>query len=437
MHSDRRACPAKSGILAALAVATASAVACDGGSDIPQARGAGSVEYGMRDSAGVVVVENAKPPDGSRLGWTVSSAPVVSVGTQEGVGEWQLHRAGDATKLPDGRIVVANSGSHELLIFDEAGEYVGAWGGQGDGPGEFARLDRVAAWRGDSIIASDGAYLRVSIFDASGAHGRTITIPGAVGGLLRRAMGAATGQAPGHTLLEPVSDSLLLTWDPPVGMSGFQQQDHVFEVKSPDGSLLASLGEYPGPQTYTATVDHNNLLVFLPLAHPFGHTTEWTVWGDMVAFGRTETYEVQVFRPDGSLARIVRRDHEPGVPTRAELDARLEEAILQRGSEYREALLDIIPDVPMVERFPAFGPMLADALGHLWIAEFRRPGEDPSRTVWTVFDREGVVQGFVDTPSDLEVYEIGADYVLGRSKDEFDTEYVQVWGLERETGGNE
>ena len=398
---------------------------------MPQPRRSGPVEYGMRDSAGVVVVENAKPPDGSRLGWTVSSAPVVSVGTQEGAGEWQLHRAGDATKLPDGRIVVANSGSQELLIFDEAGEYVDAWGRQGDGPGEFARLDRVAAWRGDSIIASDGAHLRVSIFDANGAHGRTTAIPGSVGGLLRRAMGAVAGQAPGHALLAPVSDSLLLTSDPPVGMSGFRRQDHVYEVKSPDGSLLASLGEYPGPQTYTATVDHNNLLVFLPLEHPFGHTTEWAVWGDLVAFGRTETYEVRGFRADGSLARIVRRDHEPGVPTRTELDARLEEAILQRGSEYRDALMDIIADVPMVERFPAFGPVLADALGYLWIAEFRRPGEDPSRTVWTVFDREGVVQGFVDTSSDLEVYEIGADYVLGRSKDEFGTEYVQVWGLER------
>lgn len=413
-----------------LALAASFAAACDGGSGVPERR-AGPVQYGTRDSAGVAVAENRRPPDGSRLGWTVSPAPVVALGTQEGEGEWQLYRVRDAVKLSDGRIVVANGGSRELLVFDAAGERVAAWGGQGEGPGEFERLDRVAAWRGDSIIASDMEHFRVSVFDANGAHGRTTAVPGAVGGMLRRALGAIAGQGPGHVLLDPVSDSLLLTWDPPIGMSGFQRQDHVFEVKRPDGDLLASLGEYPGPQTYTATFDADNLMVFVPLRHPFGQTTEWAVWGGLVAFGRTETYEVRAFRADGSLARIVRRDHEPAGPTRAELDARLEELILQRRPDVREHLQDIVAEVPMVESFPAFGPMLGDALGYLWVAEFRRPGDDPSRTVWTVFDGEGVAQGFVDTPGDLEVYEIGADYLLGRVRDEIGAEYVQVWGLER------
>lgn len=409
-----------------LALAVASVVACDGASDAPERR-AGPVEYGTRDSAGVVVAENPKPPDGSRLGWTASPEPVVSVGTQEGEGEWQLYRVRGATKLPDGRIVVANGGSGELLVFDANGERVAAWGGRGEGPGEFETLGRVAAWRGDSIIASDADQYRVSVFDANGVHGRTTAVPGAVGGLLDRVLGAG----PGHVMLAPVSDSLLLTWDPPIGMSGFRRQGHVFEVKRPEGDLLASLGEYPGPQTYTATVDQDNLMLFIPLRHPFGHTTRWAVWGDLVAFGRTETYEVRAFRTDGSLARIVRRDHQPGAPTRAELDARLEEAILQGRSDLREHLQDIVAEVPMVESFPAFGPVLGDALGYLWVAEFRRPGDDPSRTVWTVFDDEGAAQGFVDTPGDLHVYEIGADYLLGRVRDELGTEYVQLWGLER------
>ena len=31
----------------------------------------------------------------------------------------------------------------------------------------------------------------------------------------------------------------------------------------------------------------------------------------------------------------------------------------------------------------------------------------------------------------LEVYDIGADYVLGRSRDDFDVEYIQRWTLTR------
>ena len=39
--------------------------------------------------------------------------------------------------------------------------------------------------------------------------------------------------------------------------------------------------------------------------------------------------------------------------------------------------------------------------------------------------------GFVETSSDLEVFEIGADYILGPTQDDFDVEYVQRWDLTR------
>jgi len=36
------------------------------------------------DSAGIEVVENARPPDDSRLGWRIGPAPTVSIGRVEG-----------------------------------------------------------------------------------------------------------------------------------------------------------------------------------------------------------------------------------------------------------------------------------------------------------------------------------------------------------------
>jgi hypothetical protein len=53
------------------------------------------------------------------------------------------------------------------------------------------------------------------------------------------------------------------------------------------------------------------------------------------------------------------------------------------------------------------------------------------RTVWTVFDADGQVQGLLETPPDLDVYEIGEDYILGRARDDFDIEYVQMFRLTR------
>ena len=64
-----------------------------------------------------------------------------------------LHRVMDATKLPDGRIVVANNGTHELRVFDAAGTHVATWGGRGEGPAEFLEMWQVERWPGDSIAA--------------------------------------------------------------------------------------------------------------------------------------------------------------------------------------------------------------------------------------------------------------------------------------------
>ena len=114
----------------------------------------------IRDSA--VIVENARPTDDSRLGWQVGPGPVLSIGTVGGTENFQLHHVDDALRLRDGRIVVANAGSHRLLVFDDEGDYLASWGQRGQGPGDFSglrgtdglgppQLFWVERWPGDSL----------------------------------------------------------------------------------------------------------------------------------------------------------------------------------------------------------------------------------------------------------------------------------------------
>ena len=86
-------------------------------------------------------------------------------------------------------------------------------------------------------------------------------------------------------------------------------------------------------------------------------------------------------------------------------------------------------DMPLVEFFPAFEALHSDPLGYLWVQEYRFPGEDGN--LWTVFDADGRVKGLVETPPDLDLFEIGEDYILGKTADEFDVERVQLWPLDR------
>ncbi len=84
-------------------------------------------------------------------------------------------------------------------------------------------------------------------------------------------------------------------------------------------------------------------------------------------------------------------------------------------------------EMPIPRTFPAFSDLEVDATGHVWVGEYRRPGDERPR--WSVFDSEGRLLGSVGTPPGLTIFEIGGDYVLGRSTDEFDVEHVRVHQL--------
>ena len=107
----------------------------------------------VRDSGQVRIIENPRPPAGSRLDWRIGTEPAVSIGELDGEEPYLLARVGDALALSDGRIVVVNGGSNELRIFDALGNHVATWGGRGEGPGEFTSLSRVYRWPGDSLLA--------------------------------------------------------------------------------------------------------------------------------------------------------------------------------------------------------------------------------------------------------------------------------------------
>ena len=99
--------------------------------------------------------------------------------------------------------------------------------------------------------------------------------------------------------------------------------------------------------------------------------------------------------------------------------------------EYQAEVRQNLQSVPVAEHITAFSSVIVDRLDHLWVEEFELPGQARPGSLWTVFDPEGRVLGFVETPDRLEIFEIAEDYILGRSWDEMYVEYVQLWALER------
>ena len=72
---------------------------------------------------------------------------------------------------------------------------------------------------------------------------------------------------------------------------------------------------------------------------------------------------------------------------------------------------------------PVFSRLLVDESGWLWAELYRFDVRAPVR--WLVFGPNGEGLGSVDVPPDLDVRQIGRDFVLGVWQDELEVKYVR------------
>lgn len=99
--------------------------------------------------------------------WRLGSEPAYEVGVAEGDTVYQLHQVVGSTSLPDGGVAVMNAGSHELRIYDAAGDFVSATGRRGEGPGEYLRPSRLYRLA-DTIAIYDPGVGRMSLHGLDG-----------------------------------------------------------------------------------------------------------------------------------------------------------------------------------------------------------------------------------------------------------------------------
>ncbi len=129
----------------------------------------------MQDSAGVQIIESTAPAWPTGEGWTVGGEPALHIGVIEGPDEYQFMVVTGVFEV-DGRIVVGDW-SGEIRFYDDAGTFLGAFGREGQGPGEFGQLAWVRPFRVDSIFTWDQRGRRVSVFDRDGNFARSLTFP--------------------------------------------------------------------------------------------------------------------------------------------------------------------------------------------------------------------------------------------------------------------
>ena len=224
----------------------------------------------VRDSAGIVIVDNADPIWSEVDAWSLSESPTLVIGVSEGDSDYELFQIASAARLSDGRVVVASNGTHDLRYYSADGRHLRSVGREGGGPGEFRTLVSLAKLASDSLLVYDLALRRISIFDSEGEHCRDVSF--ATGGQLF--MPIVVGRLSDGSFLAHMANRQFAPGDSE--FSTGEIRDSIITLRiSPQGDILDTLGVFPNMKMQVQTRNFGGERVPFPATTPFRRKRLW------------------------------------------------------------------------------------------------------------------------------------------------------------------
>lgn len=303
--------------------------------------------------------------------------------------------------------MIADRRSGEVRFFDSSGLYEGSYGARGEGPGEFMWLDWIGECREGRLLAYDLRLARLTEVGTDPPVTSPIRPDG--GGPVPRQI-----QCLGEGL---VGMTRILPAPVPGPMRGLARLEF-FKT----ASTTVRPKEVAGDDSYFWPPDLR--------PRPLGRRTVIAASGDFVALGTQDTPEITFYDDRGVLRRVVRWSDKELEVTGDDIEAYIEGLVAEAPSERATAIRALYRNHDFPEYLPAFGKMLFDHVGNLWVERTQHPGE--SRNSWRVISPTGVWLGSVDLPGRFDPMSISATRIAGVWRDNFDVEYV--WILELRKG---
>ncbi len=365
----------------------------------------------ISDSAGVPVTTSYDRPSSPPTdGWQLSPTPRIQVGNRINPNQ-QLYGARHALRFPDGRIVVANTGLSDVRIFDAGGSHV--------------RTLTMPAVRGDTINPVQvHALPDDSILVVGRDH--SLSVFGPEGRLARRAPVAEPAEGVPGTMSS-------------VGM--FENGQVLFRVDLPDdpeatgtgrrrirllrygtdGRLIGPYGDRDFEDQALLFADRGGWIFGPSAQHAIADSTIW--------YGTAERFAVREIALDGRVLRVFRLDRPPIEVLSTDRSTYSSVVGRQMAGTGREAQMDTTLEASVfADTFPAYDRILVDDVGNVWVRDFQWFDLGSGRQ-WSVFDPTGRFLGSVRTPTRLQIFQIGPDFILARMVDNRGREAVYVYGL--------
>lgn len=340
--------------------------------------------------------------------------PVVEIGSGEGEGA--LYRVTAATRLRDGRIAVANAGSHQVKLFGAEGEHLASLGRRGGGPGEF----QFPTWVGthaDTLLVWDAALERLTALDSAGRLVRTV--PVSIGG----SFPSVVGTFPDGTLLFASGTDAAAAEE-----GAWRGNRHLVRV-SPAGQVIDTLATVPSQERYSYRSSGGAGQVVEDL--PFGRRTVMAVAHGGVLVGTGEEYRIRLIDTTGAEREVLRAGWTPRAVSATEIREYWERMVTVGGRADPAEAEAQRSRIPYPATLPPYDALVVDSRGALWIKDAQPPQGWDDPDLWRIYSADGTLLATIELPARVRPQAIGEDWILGTALDGAERELVRLYRYRR------
>ncbi|NNG15645.1 MAG: hypothetical protein HKM89_04125 [Gemmatimonadales bacterium] len=361
-----------------------------------------------RDTIGDTIV--VRTLAGGVWGDTAELVADVTIGQFDGPDEYMFGNIRSLAAAPDGSIYIFDSHVPALRKYALDGTYVGAFGREGGGPGEYQRPDGGLAVLPDGrVLLRDPGNTRISVYSPEGEYLEGWRIRGGFN-TSRRLYADTDGNS--YTLILVDPGAAVMDWQ--LGLVQY----------GPDGvprdTLSAPSYDYQHSELVAQRIEDGENTSTSVNGVPFTASVAWVYspLGYMVG-GLSTKYAIDLYKAPDRVLRIERTDWEPVpvLPEEKEERERITTANMRQTQPDWRWNGDPIPD-----NKPPYRGMYVGARGRIWLLlhqeakriesdeiEEARPGEVPSPTwiepvAFDVFEPDGRYLGMVRAPDDFARY---------------------------------
>jgi hypothetical protein len=172
--------------------------------------------------------------------------------------------------------------------------------------------------------------------------------------------------------------------------------------------MVADLGDFPGPELLARPGQSWGL-------HPLGKVTAIAIGNDRAYVGLADSSVVLTYRLDGTLLATIDTRSPPREVTEADREHYRWLDTIGRNDRSPDRSRDRWKEFEFPVRLPAYTALMVDASDLLWVRGFPQGAARSVR--WAALTETGTLVGTLDLPAELEVFEIGVDFVLGIETD--------------------